>query len=70
MSEVEKFMKKYDPDNKEYKIISATTLNKVEEEVNNLIKQGYIPIGGINGDTGHLYQAMIKRGYVVNDVTI
>jgi len=56
----------------EYKIVSTKksmirdkAKEEIENEANKLIKQGFIPLGGINttiGDTGYsMFQAMIKQ---------
>ena len=50
----------------EYKIVSDSDCNKVEQEVNELIKQGFIPFGGIessfvpNEQKIYIFQAMVK----------
>ncbi len=44
----------------EYKIVSAMTLKGLEEEVNKMIKEGWVPQGGLSEDSGYA-QAMIKK---------
>lgn len=53
----------------EYKIISSnawtteTAIKVLEKKVNDFIKEGWEPIGGlmINAVNGYVYQALIKR---------
>jgi hypothetical protein len=48
----------------EYKIVNHTDSAKVEHEVTELLKQGFIPFGGLacSGNDGkiELFQAMVK----------
>ena len=53
----------------EYKVISSsawtteTAIKVLEKKVNDLIKEGWEPIGGLilNAVNGYVYQALIKR---------
>ena len=58
----------------EYKVISSNAwtvdaaVKVLEKKVNNLIKEGWEPIGGIMvvAFNDHVYQALIKRETAVN----
>jgi hypothetical protein len=58
----------------EYKIISCnawateTAIKVLEKKVNDFIKEGWEPIGGVavNVVNGYAYQSLIKRDTVVN----
>ena len=43
-----------------YKIISSHSPDRVAHLANNMINDGWIPVGGVTGDTGMLRQAMWK----------
>ena len=46
-----------------YKIVEATTPEKLSSLVNNSIEAGFKPIGGIcHGEESYLYQAMVLHG--------
>ena len=61
MSEIDKFMKKYDYDRKAYKVITAMSLSALEEEVNKAIEKGYVPTGGLMYSKMEEYmQAVVK----------
>jgi hypothetical protein len=52
----------------EYKIVEGNDCNKIEGEVNELLKQGFMPLGGIsssfvpNEEKIHTFQALVKMG--------
>lgn len=46
----------------EYKIVTKSSVNDIEKAVNELIKAGWEPIGGVAySPGGYYYQAMIKK---------
>jgi hypothetical protein len=58
----------------EYKIVEGSDCNKIESEVNELLKQGFMPLGGIsssfvpNEEKIHTFQAMVKLGEIKSPV--
>jgi len=46
----------------EYKIVAGVAHNHLEDDVNKLIKEGWVPLGGIstNGTGNKMYQCMVR----------
>jgi hypothetical protein len=44
----------------EYRVVNTITYKGLVQEVNNLIKDGWIPQGGVNLAEGKCHQAMIR----------
>lgn len=51
--------------NKEYKLVESSNINKVEEQINKLASQGWLPNGGLNTQAlmGTIYytQVMVRE---------
>lgn len=45
----------------EYRVLMDNSLQKIVEKVNQAIKDGWKPLGGVSADDGWFYQAITKE---------